>query len=1515
MKKRFIDFCVLVAIMLLPLPVQSNPQNGTDVSKYISASGFTKGNKQVGDSLILSRKFNPWMESAIVGTSSVYSLHRAPTTNNYGIITAPDEGVHKYYSRSGYSYYRSNGEILVGGQRGIVEIVEAPNDVVYIKDIISRTTQGTWVRGIKNGNTITVPAGQPVNYNTNYNLTESLNWGDYNTNGYFNKSIGDITFSIDETTKTISLIGSSEEHCIGYFIDEDGYISYVAEYETVWTLDENYKPASTDLVELPTGALVETWYAMGEGSTDIPTEVKVAIVDDKVYIAGLDADYPEAWFMGTLNGNTITFEGLQFVGAYGTYNIWVVGADVNTGNLLPQFTMTYDAQAKTLKLDADQYLVYNAADDRMYYLSLIEDLLIGKDVNTATNYKELKAAITKAEELLNDPLLTERGRYLLNTAISDASDALVTYNSDIMLAALNSLNEKLEYVKSQEVWESETIELSSSADITYDGTIIRLGTYAKILPTQGNGTSAPRSNSTNSYLQLYSGNTLTITSDKTIVAFSFSHGTNSPKGTVDTGIYNDNSWKGYANKIVFTSSGNCSLYSITLYYNNATNETLLARLNEQLAETEVAIQGLTYPNVYGRSELDALIEEAKSATVETEATILSQYTELIALKTNDLIALDNRYQALAALTDQVSDQNNPYMDAITFNIALDKVEEILQGLTDGIYSGSDIDKLEALLNNYCHLLSQVYLVINVQDEGSLGDLILGEVENFKDVYGLRVSGKLNDDDLYTLKNRMTGMYVLDMKGVSLMTIPNEQFSGNVRLKSVDLPNTLEKLGEKAFEGCTNLSEITIPSSLKTIGNRAFYNCEKITEVTLPEGLVSIGEYAFYCTSKGVYNYSRPANRGMSTGIVGGQIKALNLPSSLRSLGQYAFAYQTELQSLVIAEGLTSIGSNAFYYCQNLKEVSLPTTLGVINSEVFSKCTSLDSLTFPEGLKTIGYNAFSGCKGLKKVFLPSTLSSIYNSFLDCDSLKEMTCRAIVPPNTNENNILGGLESSCKLTVPNLSIKEYKQTVYWDRFKISGEDYLPEQINITSDFRLSWPDDMPDEYKPAIVVYEKAALSVSGNSTLSSSYFRFYWDSDYARDNTYSDLWGNTTHVRDNYYSVLMSNGNIRSDVVSVTLYDRVNEWDFLSFPFDVKVGDLRSLYNTTPLAIRKYDGQKRAEGLMNETWVRMTSDSILHAGQGYIWQTAPTEQGRTYNGIFVNAMQTVNKNNIFTNADVEVALNYYESEFPHNRSWNLIGNPYPAYYDIRAMQTSSPVTVWDTYSKNYRAYSPLDDAYILNPGQAFFVQRPVNEESITFLKEGRQIDMTVRSIDYTNRAASTAERSVFNVVISGGEMNDRTRFVINNAAEMDYEEGRDASKFMSDDQQTIEIYTMQDDILYSINERPFANGIVEIGVRAGVDAMYTIILDTNFDNEVYLIDRETGTETRIDGTEGYSFYANKGSIEGRFAIRLGGGVVTGIKNVASEGDEKLDTMYDVQGRRIVQPRKGLFINNGKKVVVK
>jgi hypothetical protein len=426
----------------------------------------------------------------------------------------------------------------------------------------------------------------------------------------------------------------------------------------------------------------------------------------------------------------------------------------------------------------------------------------------------------------------------------------------------------------------------------------------------------------------------------------------------------------------------------------------------------------------------------------------------------------------------------------------------------------------------------------------------------------------------------------------------------------------------------------------------------------------------------------------------------------------------------------------------------------------------------------------------------------------------------------------------------------------------------------------------------------------------------YDTDYARDNTYSDLWGNTTHNRDNKYSALVNSATIRADRVNIQLYQRANEWDFLTLPFDVKVGDIRAGVDDDPLVIRKYDGEKRAQGLTGETWVNMTADSTLYAGQGYIWQSASSNSSRSYTAFLINAEQTVNKNNIFANNDVELALNYYESEFEHNRSWNLIGNPYPAYYDIRAMRTSSPITIWDTYKRNYQAYSPQDDAYILNPGQAFFVQRPVDEEKITFLKEGRQAGMDVRNIDYgkINRAPQVSERTVFNVILSGNDMSDRTRFVINASAKMDYEAGRDASKFMSEDEQAVQLYTLLSDVRYAINERPIGEGVIELGLQISQNGTYTITLDTQADNEVYLIDRETGEEIRIDGYENYTFSADKGTIEGRFVIRLGDGDVTGIKTI-DKSQSTIDNYYNLNGVRVEEPNKGIYIKNGKKVVVK
>jgi hypothetical protein len=193
-------------------------------------------------------------------------------------------------------------------------------------------------------------------------------------------------------------------------------------------------------------------------------------------------------------------------------------------------------------------------------------------------------------------------------------------------------------------------------------------------------------------------------------------------------------------------------------------------------------------------------------------------------------------------------------------------------------------------------------------------------------------------------------------------------------------------------------------------------------------------------------------------------------------------------------------------------------------------------------------------------------------------------------------------------------------------------------------------------------------------------------------------------------------------------------------------------------------------------------------------------------------------------------------------------------------------------------------------------------------------MTVmENVDYSNRAKSTIERNVFNLTISGNEMGDRTRFVINSDAKLDYEAGRDASKFMSD-AQTVELYTVQNGVNFAINERPLADGIIELGLQVSVAGEYTIALDTKVVNEIYLIDRLTGQEIRIDDNDGYTFTAEQGLILGRFAIRIGEGDVTGIRTIDNDA-MRSGTFYDLNGIRVEEPAKGIYIQNGKKVVVK
>ena len=143
----------------------------------------------------------------------------------------------------------------------------------------------------------------------------------------------------------------------------------------------------------------------------------------------------------------------------------------------------------------------------------------------------------------------------------------------------------------------------------------------------------------------------------------------------------------------------------------------------------------------------------------------------------------------------------------------------------------------------------------------------------------------------------------------------------------------------------------------------------MTELTLPSSITSIGEYAF---------------KGCSG------LTELTLPNSVTSIGWKAFEGCTGLTELTLPNSVTSIWEGAFFNCSGLTKLTLPSSVTSIGKHTFEGCTGLTELTLPSSVTSIGESAFQGCTGLTKLTLPNSVTSIGESaFRGCTGLTKLT----------------------------------------------------------------------------------------------------------------------------------------------------------------------------------------------------------------------------------------------------------------------------------------------------------------------------------------------------------------------------------------------------------------------------------------------------------------------------------------------------------------------------------------------
>lgn len=165
----------------------------------------------------------------------------------------------------------------------------------------------------------------------------------------------------------------------------------------------------------------------------------------------------------------------------------------------------------------------------------------------------------------------------------------------------------------------------------------------------------------------------------------------------------------------------------------------------------------------------------------------------------------------------------------------------------------------------------------------------------------------------------------------------------------------------------NETDVVVPEKIdnlpvKVIGERAFsdknqsddkLNVFKIKSITLPEGVLLIKEWAFAGFSDNTMT------------VLHSELTDVKLPSTLIQIDYMAFSYTVNLKKLTLPENLRKIGG-AVFYKSAVEEITVPKSVETVSDGCFTEAASLKTVIIEDGVKSIGSKAFNFCPALEAV---------------------------------------------------------------------------------------------------------------------------------------------------------------------------------------------------------------------------------------------------------------------------------------------------------------------------------------------------------------------------------------------------------------------------------------------------------------------------------------------------------------------------------------------------------------------
>ncbi len=626
---------------------------------------------------------------------------------------------------------------------------------------------------------------------------------------------------------------------------------------------------------------------------------------------------------------------------------------------------------------------------------------------------------------------------------------------------------------------------------------------------------------------------------------------------------------------------------------------------------------------------------------------------------------------------------------------------------------------------------------------------------------------------------------------------------------------------------------------------------------------------------------------------------------LEGYADYLFEDLRNLEEVVFPENyISNIGSSSFARCYRLRKVNIPKTVTTIDDYAFY-ASGIEEIDIPETVTELGSNAFRGCPWLKSLVIPKGVTTLKELFVNCwsltsveiksttltnkscvycdgcDNLQKIICHSFIPPTLDNyfastHPVDSILSNQVDVYVPAVSLDAYKNSDWKICRNIYPIDEGPtEVLDLAGDLTVTDGSALASDCEITLEAKDNSAASLTYRGTIPVKM------SKYTQKHAAS-YYGTLT------CSSLIADGPMEANSVETDIsIERADQWYLISFPYDVKVADIKTEYPSR-FHVRHFDAGKMAAGDDN-AWAELTSDDVMNANEGYMIMS-------DYNDVSVTfpAASAASGKKTFETGNATIALAEHESADASRKSWNLVGNPYPCYYDMRYMGYSGPYIVWT--DGKYKAYSTVDDdPYVLRPTESIILQRSDNTPSLSFSSDGRQTDNKLRTEEESAvkglKAEENGTRTIYDLYLNG----DVTRLVINENATSGYDIGTDALKFVASDNISTLIYTVQDGVRYAINERPLGNGLIPLGIYSLSNYVWLQVTSGNGDN-MYIIDTQEADTALLSSS--YRLKSNGTYDDTRYKLFIGDlETLTGISEITGDGSSTQAAVYALDGRYV------------------